>query len=76
MTRTDALDHLVASITMSATQLPQLACYGLGSTEIERDIRIAAEVLDDLITRLGVARHSQNLGLFHDYDDTGHGRER
>lgn len=71
-TRADAIDHLVATVAMAATQLPLLGCYAVGSPEMERDLRLAAEVLDDLVTRLHVEQHRRTLSLLDEFDDTGH----
>jgi hypothetical protein len=72
MTRADTVDELVGNVTHAAAQLPGLGCHAVGSTEIERDLRMAAEVLDDLVTRLHVEQHRRTRSLFDAYDETGH----
>jgi hypothetical protein len=69
--RADVVERIVASITAAAKQLPDLACYVTG-VEMERDLRMTAETLDDLVMRLHVEQHRQNVSLLDAYDETGH----
>lgn len=69
--RSDAIDRLVFSVTTSARQLPDLACFVCGP-EMERDLRLTAECLDDLVSRLHVEQHRRTVSLLDAYDETGH----
>lgn len=61
-----AVESLVADIAASVAQMPAVACYA--DAAVERDLRLAAETLDDALTRLQVARHTHTRSLLDELD--------